>query len=168
VPWAIRPEALEAILAIAAREDISQDVVAAAMTSAPRRRSPRSSARSSLDNRDRHRPRRRGHHPVEGPIVRYASLFSDVSGATSTETLSTDLTTALGDDPPSEAILLEIDSPAARWPASPSLPMLYARPRAEADHGVRVRPRRVGRLLARVGRRRSWWPRRPRSARSAS
>jgi hypothetical protein len=31
VPWAIRPEALRAILAIAAREDISREVVAAAM-----------------------------------------------------------------------------------------------------------------------------------------
>lgn len=48
--------------------------------------------------------------PVMGPMFRYADLFSEVSGATSYETLARDLTTALA-DPQVRAILLDVDSP---------------------------------------------------------
>lgn len=48
--------------------------------------------------------------PVVGPIFRYANLFTDVSGATSTEILARDITTAL-EDPSVEAIVLDINSP---------------------------------------------------------
>lgn len=48
--------------------------------------------------------------PVNGPIMRYANLFTRISGATSTQELATDLQTAL-DDPKVKAIVLNIDSP---------------------------------------------------------
>ncbi|WP_160286537.1 S49 family peptidase [Pseudomonas knackmussii] len=48
--------------------------------------------------------------PVTGPIFRYANLFTDISGATSTQVLATDIQAAL-DDPKIKAIVLNIDSP---------------------------------------------------------
>ncbi|WAB92487.1 S49 family peptidase [Pseudomonas citronellolis] len=48
--------------------------------------------------------------PVTGPIFRYANLFSEISGATSTQVLATDIQAAL-DDPKVKAIVLNIDSP---------------------------------------------------------
>ncbi|SIQ37230.1 S49 family peptidase [Aquipseudomonas alcaligenes] len=48
--------------------------------------------------------------PVVGPIMRYANLFTRISGATSTQELATDFQTAL-DDPKVKAIILNIDSP---------------------------------------------------------
>ncbi|OWL90124.1 S49 family peptidase [Halopseudomonas aestusnigri] len=48
--------------------------------------------------------------PVTGPIMRYANLFTRISGATSTQELATDLQVAL-DDPKIKGIVLNIDSP---------------------------------------------------------
>src|SRR5690606_4035038 len=48
--------------------------------------------------------------PVVGPIFRYANLFTEISGATSTQVLATDIRAAL-DDPNIKAIILNIDSP---------------------------------------------------------
>jgi ClpP class serine protease len=48
--------------------------------------------------------------PVIGPIFRYANLFTEISGATSTQVLATDIQRAL-DDPKVRAIVLNIDSP---------------------------------------------------------
>jgi ClpP class serine protease len=48
--------------------------------------------------------------PVVGPIFRYANLFTEISGATSTQVLATDLQMAL-DDPKVKSIILNIDSP---------------------------------------------------------
>ncbi|MED5492046.1 MAG: S49 family peptidase [Pseudomonadota bacterium] len=48
--------------------------------------------------------------PVTGPIMRYANLFTRISGATSTQELATDLQAAL-DDPKIKGIVLNIDSP---------------------------------------------------------
>lgn len=48
--------------------------------------------------------------PVTGPIFRYANLFTEVSGAVSTQMLATDIQTAL-DDPAVRAIVLDADSP---------------------------------------------------------
>lgn len=48
--------------------------------------------------------------PMVGPIMRYANLFSDISGATSTEILARDLRTAI-DDPLIDAIVIESNSP---------------------------------------------------------
>lgn len=48
--------------------------------------------------------------PIDGPITRHASLFSDISGGTSTEVIATDLQTALEDNQ-IHTILLAVDSP---------------------------------------------------------
>lgn len=48
--------------------------------------------------------------PVTGPVFRYANLFTEVSGATSTQVLATDIQTAL-DDPQINAIVINADSP---------------------------------------------------------
>lgn len=48
--------------------------------------------------------------PIIGPIFRYANLFTEISGATSTQVLATDIREAL-DDPAVKAIVLNIDSP---------------------------------------------------------
>ena len=48
--------------------------------------------------------------PVTGPIFRYANLFTEISGATSTQVLATDFQTAF-DDPAIKAIIPVFDSP---------------------------------------------------------
>jgi len=48
--------------------------------------------------------------PVQGPIVRYADFFSEMSGATSIDTLARDFSRALS-DPTVHAIVLLVDSP---------------------------------------------------------
>lgn len=48
--------------------------------------------------------------PVTGPIFRYANLFVEISGATSTEILARDLRTALEDEAV-RAIILDLNSP---------------------------------------------------------
>lgn len=48
--------------------------------------------------------------PVTGPVFRYANLFTEVSGATSTEVLATDIQAAL-DDPDVSSLVLNFDSP---------------------------------------------------------
>jgi signal peptide peptidase SppA len=110
IPWAIRLDALQAILDLASRAEVSPEVVAAAMTSG----SPQAVAARlgrPLDNA--RTVSMRGSVaviPVSGPIFRHANLFSEVSGATSSEVLATDLHAAL-DDPAVAAIMLEVDSP---------------------------------------------------------
>lgn len=48
--------------------------------------------------------------PVSGPIFRHANIFTEISGATSTQVLATDLRTAL-DNPYVRGIVLDINSP---------------------------------------------------------
>ncbi len=48
--------------------------------------------------------------PITGPIFRYANLFTDISGATSTQVLATDIRAAL-DNPYISGIALDINSP---------------------------------------------------------
>ncbi|XKE45745.1 S49 family peptidase [Halomonas organivorans] len=48
--------------------------------------------------------------PVTGPVFRYANLFTEISGATSTEVLATDIQAAL-DDPSVKAIIPVFDTP---------------------------------------------------------
>lgn len=65
-----------------------------------------------LDNTG-HRVEQRGSTAilgVEGPIFRYANLFTAISGATSTEMLALDLETALGNSA-IDQVVLNIDSP---------------------------------------------------------
>jgi signal peptide peptidase SppA len=98
IPWAISQEWLTAILQIANREGDGPEAVAARLG-------------RPLDN-TRKVAMRDGVAvvPVVGPVFRRANLFSEVSGATSTEVLALDLTRAL-EDPAVEAIVLDIDSP---------------------------------------------------------
>lgn len=96
--WAITPEALATILAIANRDDLPLQAVEAAKGRA-------------LDNT--HTVTYRNGVailPIEGSIVRHGDMFSDVSGAVSVNTLARDFTTALN-DASVHAILLAIDSP---------------------------------------------------------
>lgn len=97
-PWAILPESLETILQIAARENEVPEAVAAKLG-------------RPLDN-TRQVQMRDGVAviPVQGPIFRYANLFTEISGAVSTEVLARDFTTAL-ENASVNAIVLDIDSP---------------------------------------------------------
>jgi len=97
-PWAILPESLQTIIRIAGRENESVEAVAAKLG-------------RPLDN-TRTVEVRDGVAivPVSGPIMRYANLFSQISGATSIDILATDFRTAL-DNPDIKAIILGIDSP---------------------------------------------------------
>lgn len=96
-PWLILPDALDNLLAIA---DRLGDPVALEAQLGRR-----------LDN-SRTVTMRDGVAiiPVVGPVFRYANLFTEISGATSTQVLATDLRTAL-ENPDVKSIILNIDSP---------------------------------------------------------
>jgi hypothetical protein len=150
-PWAIRPEALEALLAIAAREDISQE-------SSPPRCTDGSGGGRRPVGKPLDAPAKTGHVrdgvaiiPIEGPIVRYANLFSRSAARPRPRRSPQDLTTAL-DDPAVQAILLEIDS--ARRRGGRHLRARRPPPRRPKQKPITAyvdRPRRLGRLLAGVG-----------------
>ena len=96
--WAIQEDALARIVLIAQGLNDSPESVAAQLG-------------RPLDNT--HGVIRRGSTaivPVTGPIFRYANLLTEISGATSIQTLATDFRAAV-DDPAIESIILEIDSP---------------------------------------------------------
>lgn len=95
--WAIKPEALRQILTIADRAGDPQAL--ATRTDPPMEQT-------------RYITRRSGVAVIEiaGPIFRYANLFTQISGATSTEILATDIQTAL-DDPSISSVVLDINSP---------------------------------------------------------
>lgn len=113
VPWAIRPEALRQIIEIAARTH-EPEVEAARMKLAARYAEIEGIAASpSKKVSNLQHARMRGSvavMPIEGPIFRYSNLFSEMSGATSLESLALDFSAALKDDDVS-AILLHVDSP---------------------------------------------------------
>ncbi|MBB4726353.1 S49 family peptidase [Xanthomonas arboricola] len=96
-PWLIQRESLETILAVAQRAGDPQ----ALQTRLGR----------PLDNA-RKVAMRDGVAviPVTGPVFRYANLFTEISGATSTQLLATDLQAAL-DNPYVKAVVLEFNTP---------------------------------------------------------
>lgn len=96
-PWAILPAMLETILSIAARETDPEAV--AAKLGRPLENTYQAELRDGL-----------AILPVTGPVMRYANLFSKVSGATSIDVLATDFNEALK-NPDVKAIVLNIDSP---------------------------------------------------------
>lgn len=124
--WAVRPEALQAIVALVQREDISRHAVAAACHwSEARQREAARAYETSIPLRavgsqdatpvqDSYRLYRRGSTailPVTGPITRYSNFFQAMSGqGTSVEALAKDFYLALN-DPNFDSILLSIDSP---------------------------------------------------------
>jgi len=95
--WAITPEALNQVIAIA--QGFGDPEAVATRLGKPLANTHSSSLRDGV-----------ALVPVIGPIFRYADLFTQISGATSIQTLATDLQTAV-DDPAVKAIILEIDSP---------------------------------------------------------
>lgn len=127
VCWAILPEGLEQILAIANRE--STDAMLAA---ALERREQRYQAVAAQDGRPLDGTSlvtmRDGVAvlSITGPIVRYADIFSEISGATSVQSLARDFTRALN-DPSVSAILINTDSPGGEVSGiSEFAAMLYA------------------------------------------
>jgi ClpP class serine protease len=108
VPWCATPEALEAMLSIAARDPLPQDEITRRMYG------PQSLAMRKGERRDD--SKRMAMHgsvariPIDGPIYRYADFFTAVSGGITTDALGRDFQAAL-DDPAVTAILLAIDSP---------------------------------------------------------
>lgn len=96
-PWLMLPDALDNLMAIADRQGDPEALEA-------RLGKPLDNART-VTLRDGVAV-----IPVTGPIMRYANLFTRISGATSTQELATDLQAAL-DDPKVRAIVLNVDSP---------------------------------------------------------
>ncbi|WP_422155853.1 S49 family peptidase [Vreelandella titanicae] len=96
-PWLMTGDALDSLMAVANRQGDIQALEAR--------------LGRSLDN-TRNVSVRDGVAviPVTGPIFRYANLFTEISGATSTQVLATDIQTAL-DDPQVRAIVINADSP---------------------------------------------------------
>lgn len=96
-PWLITTEALEMILAIAER---TNDVDALATRT----------GRPLVNTRDVEMRDGIAIVSVVGPIFRYANLFTEISGATSTQMLARDLRVAF-EDPLVRGVVLDINSP---------------------------------------------------------
>lgn len=96
-PWVIEPQALETILAIADR--LGDPQALQAKMGRPLENTRRVVMRDGV-----------AVIPVTGPIFRYANLFTEISGATSTGVLARDIQTALDNDYV-RGIVLEINSP---------------------------------------------------------
>lgn len=129
-PWAIRPESLECLIALAERRDVDPDWVRSRMhhqrtngtdevvvTTDGEIEPPFFGAVSAVPGtpiegaRLAYRRGSVGVVPVIGPIVRYGSMFNAMSGgATSVGAIALDLNLALA-DPDVAAILLHVDSP---------------------------------------------------------
>lgn len=99
--WAITPEYMEVIAAIAEREHEYAGNIEAleAKLGRPLGNSMRATVRDGV-----------AIIPMEGPLMRRASLFGQISGATSYESTARDLAAAL-EDPSIDAVLLNINSP---------------------------------------------------------
>jgi ClpP class serine protease len=97
-PWLITDEALQTILSLAERTALDPEALAT------REGRPLSNTRSVQMIEGA------AVIPVVGPIFRYANLFTEISGATSTQVLATDFRTAL-DDVLVRAIVFDINSP---------------------------------------------------------
>ena len=124
--WAVRPDTLEAIAAIANREDLGTHAIAAAFHFDPNKQREASRAyetqipmravgtRNAVPVDGSRGLYRRGSTailPITGTITRYANFFQAMSGTGAVvESLAKDFQLAL-DDPSITGILLSIDSP---------------------------------------------------------
>lgn len=95
--WAIQPDMLETIVAIAQRENATPELISEKL------------GRPLLNTRKVTMRDGVAIVPLNGPMFRRANLFSEISGATSTEQFLTDLRTA-ADNQDVKAIVLDIDS----------------------------------------------------------
>jgi signal peptide peptidase SppA len=100
-PWAITPEYLQVIASIAEREhEFAGNIEALeARLGRPLGNTLQTTVRDGV-----------AIIPMEGPLLKRAGLFSQISGATDYANLARDITTAL-EDPSIQAVLLLIDSP---------------------------------------------------------
>jgi signal peptide peptidase SppA len=98
-PWLITDEALGMICGIVERKDIDLDALAARLGRPLENAGGNSYVRDGVAVID-----------IAGPLVRYADLFSEISGATSVQSLSSDFQAAM-DAPNVRQILLNINSP---------------------------------------------------------
>ncbi|MDZ4337124.1 MAG: S49 family peptidase [Pseudomonas sp.] len=96
-PWLMLPDALDSLLAIADRQGDPEALEA--RLGRPLENTRVVTMRDGI-----------AVIPVTGPIMRYANMFTRISGATSTQELATDLQAAL-DDPKVKGIILNVDSP---------------------------------------------------------
>lgn len=96
-PWLMLPEALDGLMAIADRQGDPEALEARLGRQLENTRAV--TVRNGV-----------AIIPVVGPIMRYANLFTRISGATSTQELATDFQAAL-DDPKVKAIVFNVDSP---------------------------------------------------------
>lgn len=96
-PWAMLPDRVEQMLAVAERTIDLEAVLA--KTGKPLENTQDVKIRGNV-----------ALVPIRGVISRYADLFTQICGGTTVEHLSRDIRSAL-DDPKIEAIILEIDSP---------------------------------------------------------
>lgn len=97
--WAMVPERLETLFAIAARENSPTPEALEAYRAAAAERGERLTVRDGVAILD-----------ISGPLFKRANLFVKFSGATSYEIARRDLQVAL-DDPEIHSILLKVDSP---------------------------------------------------------
>lgn len=97
-PWAITEDYLQTILDIAQRNTESPEAVAAKL------------GRQLENTYDVEYREGVAILNIQGPLFRYANLFTEISGATSFEMLAQDFTAAV-EDPAVRAILLNVDSP---------------------------------------------------------
>ncbi|MBU0882244.1 MAG: S49 family peptidase [Gammaproteobacteria bacterium] len=96
-PWLMLPDALDSLMAIADRQGDPEALEA--RLGRPLENTRVVTMRDGI-----------AVIPVTGPIMRYANMFTRISGATSTQELATDLQAAL-DDPKVKGIILNVDSP---------------------------------------------------------
>lgn len=96
-PWLMLPDALDSLMAIADRHGDPEALEA--RLGRPLENTRVVSMRDGI-----------AIIPVTGPIMRYANMFTRISGATSTQELATDLQAAL-DNPQVKGIILNVDSP---------------------------------------------------------
>jgi ClpP class serine protease len=97
--WAMTEDYLRLMLALAAREDLSELEAVATKAGVPLNYTRTVTHRDGV-----------AIVPIEGPISRRMNLITRFSGGTSVEVLATDLRTAL-DDRTIRSILLQVDSP---------------------------------------------------------
>lgn len=98
-PWLITDEALSMICGIVERKEIDLEAVAARLGRPLENAGGNSYVRDGVAVID-----------VAGPLVRYADLFSEISGATSVQSLASDFQAAM-DAPNVRQILLNVNSP---------------------------------------------------------
>ena len=116
-PWLIQPEALETIFAVAQRCGEGPEALQTRM-GRPLDNARKVSMRDGV-----------AVIPVTGPIFRYANLFTEISGATSTAVLASDIQAAL-DNKYVRAIVLDINSPGGEATGINELAKLIADGRA--------------------------------------